>query len=321
MRLSLDVFIDITAFVLTPSRKAKVLPITDRLLLQSTQELTEQIKLGKLKSQTLVKAYIDRIKSVQPVINAVVDQRYTEALLEAIEIDKRVLHELYGNDPLIPGVSIHDQPLLGIPLSVKNSIGVEGMAFDAGHEPRKGEKSKTDSKVIQSLRKAGAIPLVMTNVPELTSWWDSSNKIYGQTNNPYDLSRIPGGSSGGEAALIASAGSLIGVGSDTGGSIRVPACFCGIFGHRTTPGVVPTDNQFPAVDAEKNTILSVGPMTRYAKDILPMLKVMSNSSHKLKLNEDVDLSKVKIYYMEDNWNPLETRVSSEIKHAIRRMVC
>lgn len=275
----------------------------------------------QLKSETLVKAYIDRIKTVQPYINAMVDQRFAEAVLEAIEVDKRVQHELFGNDPLIPNHSIHDQPLLGIPFSCKDHISVEGMAFDSGLESRKGVKASTNSKAVQLLRQSGAIPLVLTNVPEITMWWDTFNKIYGQTNNPYDLSRIPGGSSGGEAALISAAGSLIGVGSDIGGSIRIPSFCCGIFGHKPTPGLVAADNLYPPTTPEKVPFQCIGPMTRYAADLLPMFKVMAEpNGQKLKNNQTIDLSKVKIYFMLESGNPFETRVSPEIKRSITKTV-
>ena len=250
-----------------------------------------------------------------------VDQRFAEAVLEAIEIDKRVQHEHFGNDPLIPNLSIHDQPLLGIPFSCKDSISVEGMAFDSGLKSRKGVKAHTNSKVIQMLRQSGAIPLVMTNVPEITMYWNTFNKIYGQTNNPYDLSRIPGGSSGGEGALISSAGSLIGVGSDIGGSIRIPSFCCGIFGHKPTSGLVPTDNLFPVTSPEKVPFQCVGPMTRYATDLLPMFRAMVEpNAHKLKNNQTIDLSKVKIYFMLESGNPFETPVSPSIKRSITKIV-
>jgi fatty acid amide hydrolase 2 len=261
------------------------------------------------------------MKTVQPHINAIIDQRYAEAVLEAIEIDKRVHHELCGNDPLISELSIYNQPLLGIPFSCKDSISIEGMAFDGGLVDRKGVNAKEDASVIALLREAGAIPIVLTNIPEIIMWWDAYNKLYGRTNNPYDLSCIPGGSSGGEGALLASAGSVVGVGSDIGGSIRMPAFFCGIFGHKPTPGVVPTDGQFPEMTPEKSPFLCIGPMTRYAIDILPMLKVMAAPNlRKLKLQEKVDLSKIKIYFMEEDGNPFNTSVTADIKHSINKII-
>ncbi|CAG2162722.1 unnamed protein product [Oppiella nova] len=321
IRLYFDAFTGITALVFTSSQKGRVPPIGDRLLLQSAHHLSAQIKTGKLKSEVLVKAFVDRIKVVQPYVNAVVDQRYVDAVLEAIDIDKRVQHELYGNDPLIPGLSIHDQPLLGIPFSCKDSVSIEGLAIDGAVEARKGMKAGSDAKAIEYLRRAGAIPLVLTNIPEMTMWWSSANSIYGQTNNPYDLSRIPGGSSGGEGALISSAASVVGVGSDFGGSIRIPSFFCGIFGHKPSPGLVPIDGQFPEMTPEISHMQSIGPMTRYSSDLLPMLKAMVGSNgRKLKHDESVDLSKLKIYYMEENGNPFDTNVSPDIKSAIRRIV-
>ncbi|CAG2118267.1 unnamed protein product, partial [Medioppia subpectinata] len=127
------------------------------LLLEPAVDLVKRIKTGQLKSEVLVKAYIDRIKTVQPHINAVIDERYDEAIIDAIEVDKRVAHELHGNEPL-NGVSIHSQPLLGIPFSGKDSVSIKGMLFMAGCPARKGIRATKDAPVCERMRNAGAIP-------------------------------------------------------------------------------------------------------------------------------------------------------------------
>ncbi|CAG2181513.1 unnamed protein product, partial [Oppiella nova] len=211
-------------------------------------------------------------------------------------------------------------PLLGVPFSVKECIALKDMSFTAGLYSRKGTKAEQDSQVILNLRDAGAIPIGVTNIPEFLLWWDSYNKIYGRTNNPYDKSRISGGSSGGEAALIAAAGSVIGIGTDLGGSIRIPAYFCGIFGHKPTTDIVPITQVFPEVghpDREKYLLL--GPLCRYASDLRPMLKACAGKDIP-NIDKELDLKQLKVFYMETDCDPLKTAVSPHITQAMHRVV-
>lgn len=165
----------------------------------------------QIKSEDLVNAYIDRCKEIHSELNAVVDDNFDEALKQARLVDERVKRELEGNR--LPGeASIHDFPFLGVPFTTKNSIAVKGKVFSGGVYARKDIKAEDDAVVIERMKKyGGAIFLAVTNVPELVMSMDSFNRINGQTNNPYDKSRIPGGSSGGEGALIGAAGSVFGV--------------------------------------------------------------------------------------------------------------
>ena len=143
--------------------------------------------------------------------------------------------------------------------------------------------------------------------------------VYGKSSNPYHAGRTPGGSSGGEGSIIAAAGSVIGVGSDVGGSIRIPSYFCGIFGHKPSSGVVSNFGQLPRVEGDIHDIfLTTGPMCRYASDLVPMIKVMGEPEKVVQLNLDdkVDLKKLRIYYMTDNgggW--LETAVDKATRDA------
>ena len=164
---------------------------------------------------------------------------------------------------------------------------------------RKNVISKDDSTAVKLLRAAGAIPLCVTNVSELGSWWNSSNNVYGVTSNPHSLAHSPGGSSGGEAALLASAGIILSLGSDTGGSIRTPAAFCGVFGHKPSPQTVSTrgawirDNQ-----NEDLTIQSLGPLTRHAEDLAPVTRVLLGvNTHLLTLDKEVALSRCQYYIL------------------------
>lgn len=168
------------------------------------------MKKFQLKSEDLIQAYIDRCKEVNDDLNAIVHDNFAGALQEARNVDERVQRELRGeklpNEP-----SIHEFPFLGVPYTAKNSISIKGFTFTCGTYNRKGIIADKDCTTVANMRKSGAIFLALTNVPDTTLFSDSFNYINGQTNNPYDKSRVPGGSSGGEAALIASAGSVFGV--------------------------------------------------------------------------------------------------------------
>lgn len=156
---------------------------------------------------------------------------------------------------------------------MKDSIAVRGMLWTSGLKCRRGIRADHDAPVVADLRSAGAIPLAITNVCELLMWWHASNKLYGTTLNPYDMKKIPGGSSGGEAALLSSAASLIGLGSDFAGSVRTPSFMCGVFGHKPSPFLISSwEGMYPQCTIEFAPLFTYGPMTRYASDLLPMLK-------------------------------------------------
>lgn len=132
-----------------------------------------------------------------------------------------------------------------------------------------------DATAVARLRAAGAIPLGVTNVSELCMWMESANRVYGRTNNPYDPSRIVGGSSGGEGAIVGAGASPFGLGSDIGGSIRMPAFFNGVFGHKPTGGLVPGTGQYPIAENEALRYLTTGPIARRAEDLMPLLRVLA----------------------------------------------
>lgn len=177
-------------------------PISDPILLQSATELADKIKNRVIKSELVVRAFIERIRAADGFVNAVVDERYEDAIAEARAIDQQI--EAGASADLLA------KPFLGVPFSGKDSIAVAGLKFTAGLVCRRDEIAYEDAGAVANLKKAGAICICITNVPEFCFWFDSDNKVHGRTNNPYDLSRIPGGSTGGNAALIAYAGSVIG---------------------------------------------------------------------------------------------------------------
>src|SRR5207237_4871758 len=128
---------------------------------------------------------------------------------------------------------------------------------------------------VGGLRAAGAIPLGVTNLSELCMWMESNNRVYGRTGNAYDPRRTAGGSSGGEGAIVGAAGAPFGLGSDIGGSIRMPAFFNGVFGHKPTGGLVPNSGQFPMAHGPALRYLTTGPIARHAEDLMPLLRILA----------------------------------------------
>ena len=145
----------------------------------------------------------------------------------------------------------------------------------AGMVALRDRRSETTAPAAQRLIDAGFIPLGVTNTSELTMWIESVNRVYGRTRNAYDPHRTAGGSSGGEGAAVGSGGSPVGLGSDIAGSIRVPAFFNGVFGHKPSPGLVPNTGQFPSTAGEAAFMLTLGPLARHAEDLMPVTRIVS----------------------------------------------
>ena len=237
--------------------------ITER----SAIDLAQAIRARELSAYEVVEAHIERLMGIAPVINAIVADRYELARTEALAADARI--EAARTDDDLP-------PLLGVPFTVKESIALAGLPQATGLLVRREVRAANSAPVVQRLIDAGAIPLGVTNTSELTLWIESYNRLYGRTSNPYDPRRTAGGSSGGEGAAVGSGGSPFGVGSDIGGSIRVPAFFCGVFAHKPSPGVVPNTGMFPPAPPEQAArMLQVGPIARRGADLLPLLRVIA----------------------------------------------
>lgn len=166
-------------------------------------------------------------------------------------------------------------PLLGVPFTVKESIAVRGMPQSAGLVARREHRATVSAPTVQRLIDAGAIPIGVTNTSELTMWIETDNRVYGRTNNPYHRARTAGGSSGGEAAAVGSGGSPFGLGSDVGGSIRIPAFFCGVFGHKPSSGVVPNTGHWPPTKGGAGRLLGTGILARRAEDLMPLLRIIA----------------------------------------------
>ncbi|XP_028832440.1 fatty-acid amide hydrolase 2-A [Denticeps clupeoides] len=305
------------AAVREPERSARLPPITNPLLKVPAMRLARMIRRREVTSVEVVQAYIDRIQEVNPLINAMVKDRFSAALQEAVQVDKLIEEETGGEDVLEDRL-----PLLGVPITVKESFCLQGMPNSTGLISRKGLISTNDAPSVALLKRAGGIPLGVTNCSELCMWLESHNNIYGITCNPYDFGRIAGGSSGGEGSILGAGASVIGVGSDIGGSIRMPCFFNGIFGHKPTPGIVSNEGQHPPPSGQQPGFISTGPMCRYAEDLLPMLKIMAGpNAERLPLSSEVDLKRLKFFSIpHDNGSALVSPVDSQLLQAQRRVV-
>ena len=235
------------------------------LLTKSAFELAALIRDRKVSPVEVTNAHIERIQAVNGPINAVVGERFEEARAEAQAAEARVM-AARDTDEL--------PPLLGVPCTMKEFLGVTGMPQTGGWLPRRDHRATEDAEVVKRLRAAGAIIVGVTNVPELGMWMETHNLIHGRTNNPWDLARTPGGSSGGEAAIIAAGGSPFGIGSDIGGSIRIPSAFCGIPGHKPTGRMVPSTGHWPE-PPKGFGFMTCGPMARRVSDLMPLLRIIA----------------------------------------------
>ena len=286
--------------------------IDDGILLLSATELAEKIRKKQLKAENVMKAYIKRITEVEPLINACVDQRFSDALKEARDVDSFLSSNTKTEEEIAKEMS-----LLGVPFSCKETIGVKGLAQTSGINAAKDRKAPADGVSTFLYRNAGAIPVVATNVPEFCSWWETANIPFGRTLNPYDNVRGAGGSTGGEGAIIAYAGSVIGIGNDLAGSIRMPAAFNGIYGHKPSPGMISNKGNWPPDEDVIDRYVSTGPMCRYAKDLPLLASILSET--RINWDKKVDFRKTRIYYMEQFpgylFNPLPDIKAAVIKAA------
>ena len=255
--------------------------ISRNLFRYSATELAKLIRLKKISSEELVGLYIQEIKRWNPKLNAMIADRFEEALKEAKEADEALAK---GEGGLF----------LGVPCTIKEAFSVLGMPNTSGLVARKDFRNKEEAETVMLLRKEGFIPLGVSNTSELCMWMESNNKLYGQTNNPYDLSRTVGGSSGGEGALIGAGLSPAGLGSDIGGSIRMPAFFNGIFGHKCSSGLISNDGQFPQAENEAQSYLCSGPLCRKAEDLFPLTKILAGEKGFALEEETIDWSSLKI---------------------------
>ena len=234
-------------------------------------ELAKMIRNKEITSREATEAFISHIKQVNPSINFLVEDRFQKALAEADKADRRIAeNKAVGK-------------LFGVPISMKESFHVAGMKTTSGLLSRKEAVRKNDAEVVRKLKDEGAIILGKTNTPELCFCQETDNKLYGRTNNPRDLKRTVGGSSGGEAALIASGGAAAGFGSDIGGSIRFPSHFNGVIGFKSGKDQVSSHGSFPpeTINLQKR-MLGMGPMTKSVRDAKLIYNIVAKARAKEK---------------------------------------
>src|SRR5579871_2215542 len=216
--------------------------------------MARDVRNKSLSPVELAEAHLAKIERLNSKLNAFVHVDAERVRREAQAAERTMQAEDIG-------------PLHGVPISIKSSIEVAGYRWECGSRLREKYIATQDAPLVARLKNAGAIVLGVTNTPEFLMAWETDNLLCGRTNNPWDLARTPGGSSGGEAAAIAAVMSAGGVGSDGGGSIRVPAHFSGICGLKPTPGRVPATGHYPPPGGPFALIGVVGPMARTVSDV------------------------------------------------------
>jgi fatty acid amide hydrolase 2 len=252
--------------------------LDEDLLQVSALRLASLVQCGAVRASDVLATHISRIEQANPRINALVAARFDAAFNEAAAIDS------------LPEEARRELPLAGVPFTAKEMVAAEGMPATYGCGNRRQLRATADATVIARVRAAGGVLLGVSNVPEWGMWYETYNHVYGRTNNPWDTRRTAGGSSGGEAALVAAGCCALGIGTDIGGSIRMPAAFCGVFGHKPSGGLVPLTGIHPVHRDEDAALLPVGargvarrrapylaagPLTRSARDLYAVLRIMA----------------------------------------------
>ncbi|MGD0910297.1 MAG: amidase [Terracidiphilus sp.] len=229
------------------------------VLLPAVRQL-ELLRGGKISVAELAEAHIRQVERLEPQLNAFADfgserVRTQAKLLDAFDGERGALH--------------------GLPVTVKSSIATAGYRCEIGSLLHRGDIPREDAVVVARLRAAGALILGTTNCPEFLMAYETANLLHGRTNNPWDLERSPGGSSGGESAAIAAGLSAAGLGSDSGGSVRVPAHFTGICSLKPTPGRIPGRGHLPPCVGPFSILGAMGPMARTMADVQLMFRALA----------------------------------------------
>ena len=235
----------------------------DEIIYASATQLAKAIRDNRVSSAEVVDAYLSRIEEVNPRLNAVVQLTADSARAQAGEADSALARgEVMG-------------PLHGVPMTIKDAFETAGVVSTGGTQGRADFVPSRDATAVARLKAAGGIMLGKTNLPELSLVFESDNAVYGRANNPYDPSRTPGGSTGGEAAIIAAGGSPVGLGSDAGGSVRLPCHYCGIAGLKPNTGRVPRTGHWPPFNGALDALTQPGPMARRVEDLILTLPIIA----------------------------------------------
>ncbi len=289
------------------------MPVTDLITsFPSACAIASQIRGKEVSPLEIARLHLERIERLNAQLNAFIDCRPELVLAQARAAEEALLRqEDIG-------------PLHGVPVSIKSSIDVAGHRCEAGSRLRAGYVAAQDAPLVARLRAAGAVILGVTNAPEMLMAWETDNLLYGKTNNPWDVTRTAGGSSGGESAAIAAGLSAGGVGSDGGGSIREPAHFCGICGLKPTPGRIPSTGHFPKSGGPFALIGVVGPMARTIEDVQLLFEVMagwddgdpcSAPVEVRKLRDEVATSTTIGFFEDDGRTPVTAETAAAVNRA------
>jgi len=290
------------------------------LLHCSALELAAHIRDGRHTAAEVLAQHVAHLRAWHPTLNAMVQQRFEAARHEALRADEAVAA---GRREDLP-------PLHGVPCTIKEAFAVAGMRNTGGLWARRDVCADADAVTVARLRAAGAVVMGTSNVSELCMWMEASNRIYGRTSTPYDASRTAGGSSGGEAALVGAGCSPCGLGSDVGGSIRLPAAFCGVFGHKPSGGLVSNDGQYPNASPDGQRILTTGPLCRRAEDLMPLLRILTGDVKREQVAPElsralgdpaaIEIGRLRTYVVPDNGLiPVARSVRGGIRRAGRAL--
>ena len=278
------------------------------LVLEPAVRQLEMLRAGGISVAELAEAHIRQIERLNPSLNAFSDFDAERVRAQALAMDAAA-NGARG-------------PLHGLPVTLKSSISTAGYKCEIGSLNHKDESPREDAVVVERLRAAGALILGTTNCPEFLMAYETANLLHGQTRNPWDLERTPGGSSGGESAAIAAGMSAAGLGSDSGGSVRVPAHFTGICSLKPTPGRIPGRGHLPPCVGPFSTLGAIGPMARTMADVELMFRMLSGqddadpASPPVALREwsDSEFRKNRIGFFEDDGL---TPVTAETRAAVQ----
>jgi Asp-tRNA(Asn)/Glu-tRNA(Gln) amidotransferase A subunit family amidase len=283
----------------------------DDLTSQSASRLVELIQDRSLSPVELVQAHLRRIERLNPVLNAIVT------------IDSEIIKKARQAETAIMSGDLRGR-LLGLPLTIKDTIETAELRSTSGSVRREQFIPTRDASAVSRLKAAGAIILGKTNTAEMAMDYTADNRVFGRTNNPYDLSRTPGGSSGGEAAAISACLSPGGLGSDLAGSIRIPAHFCGIAGLKPGTNRIPGDGQCPPSIGPYALGSAIGPMARRVEDLQLLFQVLIGNIESppitsLQRPVTVMRGQTVAWYADDNVSPVTKETRQAVENAARAL--
>lgn len=262
----------------------------DEVLRLSATELASRMRDGTYRPSDVLEAHIRRALFANPMLNALVGPTFERARTLAAEADRQ--QEAGAELP----------QLFGVPFAVPESLALQGCSHTSGSRYRSSRYAEDDATAVKRLIEAGAIPLGVANTAELAFWLETSNPVFGRTNNPWDLKRGTGGASGGVAALVSSGCVPFGLGLDMVGSLRVAGHFCGVFAHKPTGGRVPLSGMEPLPDGRMRRYTGLGPISRSAEDLELILNIISGP-------DDIDRSALEFPERDSSeWEPMWKRV-------------